>query len=246
MLPSRAQDWPHPAALTSPLLELSAFRLYANKGRGWRERKAEGCFVIKCMQHLSCCCFIMFQIQLFIDAINYVDLECNTVCTLNKRWLYKEQKLFIFTAFTTKFIWFYVDESKGQPECWIRQFTTEYHILTLASRWNVTELEEIWRRARGWWMTKTWSAECGIVCRFERKLEGKEICILRAWNVKAESSLSTAPESLIHRCTISNISKRPLYLKTTSSGANQAEPGCYWQLRRRLRSDFIKEKMYNS
>lgn len=60
------------------------------------------------------------------------------------------------------------------------------------------------------------------MCRFEGKIgvgwgEGEEICILRAWNDKAESSLSIAPESLIHRCTISKISNRPLYLKTTSS-----------------------------
>lgn len=42
----------------------------------------------------------------------------------------------------------------------------------------------------------------------ERKLELGEICILRAWIVKAESSLSGAPESPTHRWTISNISKR--------------------------------------
>lgn len=55
--------------------------------------------------------------------------------------------------------------------------------------------------------------------------EGEEICILRAWNDKAESSLSIAPESLIHRCTISKISNRPLYLKTTSSLGRQSGTG---------------------
>lgn len=85
MLASRAEDWPHPAALTSPLLQLSAFRLYANKSRGWRERKAEACFVIKCMQYLSCCCYIMFGIRPFADLTSCINLESGRVCISNKR-----------------------------------------------------------------------------------------------------------------------------------------------------------------
>jgi len=62
VLPSRPHNWPHPAALTSPLSALSAFRLYANKGSGWREGESETCFVIKCTQHLSRCCLLMFRV----------------------------------------------------------------------------------------------------------------------------------------------------------------------------------------
>lgn len=72
VLPSRPQNWPHPAALTSPLSALSAFRLYANKARGWREEGPETGFVIKCTQHLSCCFLLMFRFQHFNSHMNEI------------------------------------------------------------------------------------------------------------------------------------------------------------------------------
>lgn len=61
VLPSYPPNWPHPAALTSPLLLLSAFKLYANKGRGWRDGEPRTSFVTKCTQHLSRCSLLTSQ-----------------------------------------------------------------------------------------------------------------------------------------------------------------------------------------
>lgn len=151
MLPSRAQNWPHPAALTSPLLELSAFRLYANKGSGWREGEAETCFVIKCAQHLSCCCLLMFRSNTSKMLWTVLDLPSNAGCE------YCQQRviLFFFTKhrhFILKFRSPTTDESEGQSAPIMEQFTVESKMLNPASRWTVAgcdsesekELKDIW------------------------------------------------------------------------------------------------------
>lgn len=62
------QDWPHHCWRS----QHSDCMLIM--GRGWREGEPETCFVIKCTQHLSCCCLLMFRVQHFNGATLWIML----------------------------------------------------------------------------------------------------------------------------------------------------------------------------
>lgn len=75
---------------------------------------------------------------------------------------------------------------------------------------------------------------------YERQQEegDQRVIIMGHWGRGVYRSLSAVPESLIHRCTISNISNLPLYLKSTSFVGQPCGPrvplGAYKEIKARI------------